>query len=152
MRITRAILVLFVLAIAACGGDSKKNPDAKPPTPDANTTPDASPPDAMTANALGTLCDNNNQTMPCPAGNQCVVVTGVGSQTQGYCSPVCNGMDTICSTGYTGPAGGMERCALGAQGQPPDACVIICTAPAQCPTGTACTAVTGQTVKICVAP
>src|SRR5262245_16527054 len=111
MRITRVLPFLFAaLAIAACGSSSTTKP------PDANLTPDAAP----AINALGKLCDNTMPQMPCPTGNQCVVVTNVGSQTQCFCSPNCNGMNTICTAGYTGPAGGTEVCALGPTGGTPD--------------------------------
>ena len=89
----------------------------------------------------------------CPAGNSCVAIMGLGSQTTGYCTPNCNNMTSICTTGYTGPAGGQPQCALSmAQGQPPNGCAIICMQTNQCPTGLSCTAVPGQNVSICVAP
>ncbi len=104
------------------------------------------------ANALGTVC---SQTVACPAGNMCTGVQGVGSQTMGWCTPTCTQMGVECAAGYTGPAGGRPVCALSTmQGAPPSACAIVCTAPAQCPAGLACTPVPGQPqpVSICAPP
>lgn len=102
-------------------------------------------------NALGQVC---SMTMACPAGNSCTTLQGLGSQTMGYCTPMCSGqMSTECATGYTGPASGRPVCALSTMmGAPPSACAIICTAPADCPAGLACTPVPGQMASICVVP
>jgi hypothetical protein len=64
-------------------------------------------------------------------------------------------MNTLCSTGYTGPAGGTPVCALSeAQGAPPSLCAIICTMNTQCPTGLQCIPVPGQNppVSVCAPP
>jgi hypothetical protein len=142
------LAMLVVVAIAACGGGSAKKPDA---------AVDAKAIDAVNVvNALGQLCPfaaGGGGTM-CPAGNVCVMVTGVGTNTTtGYCSPDCNGMTTICTTGYTGPAGGSPQCALTPQGMTTaHGCAIVCTTMAQCGTGLSCVTVPNQNppVKICV--
>ena len=156
MRLTRLFTICVVLATAsfatiiACGGGgSKQRPDA---AIDAPPPPDAPP---AVQNALGQLCPfaAGGGGTACPAGNACVTVTGVGTNTTtGYCTPNCMGMSGICTTGYTGPAGGMPQCALGtgSAGDPADGCAIVCTSNPQCPTGHTCTAVPQQTVKICV--
>jgi len=148
----------FSLGVAACGGgddddDTVVVVDAAPLDPaDAGTqtTPDAST--GGGTNALGQLC---SATLACPDGNTCTSLQGLGSTTMGYCSPTCTQAGSECATGYTGPAGGQPVCALSAgEGQPPSQCAIVCTAPTQCPTGLACTAVPGQTqpVSVCVPP
>lgn len=138
-----------LLMFAAC--DSGSGDDVQPI--DASGTVD-SPGGSIdapggTTNALGQTCDAANPA--CPAGNACITITGIGSSTTGYCSPMCAGDTAICTTGYTGPAGGQPMCALGAQGSPPDACAIVCTASAQCPTGLTCQ-MANATVMICAAP
>mgnify|MGYP000844807453 CR=1 FL=1 len=145
----------LVLGLVACGGsgdggdDDGADIDAPMGTIDAATSIDA----PASTNSLGTVCDLQMQN--CPSGNSCTAVQGVGSQTMGWCSPMCMNMNAICSTGYTGPAGGMPVCALTTmQGQPPSLCAIICTGNTQCPTGLTCQMVPGQQqpVSICAPP
>lgn len=151
MRISIRLLAAFALTLgfAACGGDDDvETPiDAPPVVIDA-------PVDAPPAvNALGTVCTFANPT--CPEGNVCTGLQGVGSTTMGYCSPQCMNMNALCSTGYTGPAGGMPVCALSeAQGAPPTLCAIICTMNTQCPSGLQCIPVPGQNppVSVCAPP
>jgi hypothetical protein len=145
----------LVLTFAACGGDDDGDDggdgvaiDAPNQTIDAPLVTDA----PAVTNALGQTC--NAAAPDCPAGNSCVVLTGLGSQTTGYCSPQCMNMNTLCSTGYTGPAGGMPVCAVTeAEGAPPSLCAIVCMMGnnAQCPTGLTCQ-LAGGTTYICVAP
>jgi len=153
-----SILSAFILSVglAACGGSGSgddvvtvdaRTIDGSGGTVDApNGTIDA--PSGGT-NALGVVC---SMTVACPAGNSCTILQGLGSQTMGYCTPMCSGqMSTECATGYTG--GGRAVCALSTmQGAPPTACAIICTAPADCPNGLACTPVPNQMASICVVP
>ena len=170
MRLARVLPVLIAalslsFTMAACGGDDDDDdddntPDAATTTPDASTTtPDAADttPDAPSGgvNDLGTPC-----TLPtgpeCEAGDQCIYL-GIGSETLGYCSPNCgNGTDqgdnSLCAAGYTGPAGSQLLCAIGPTAEdPPDACAIVCTAPAPCPTGADCIEIQAG-VSVCVPP
>jgi hypothetical protein len=142
--------VALTFGLVACGGgddDGDGQTIDAPQGIDAPTAIDAAI-DAPTTNALGTVCSFANP--QCPAGNTCTGVMGVGSTTMGWCSPMCMNMNSICSTGYTGPAGGMPVCALTMQGSTtPVLCAIICTAQNQCPTGLTCTAVPNQNVMIC---
>ncbi|MDB4956645.1 MAG: hypothetical protein JWO36_4214 [Myxococcales bacterium] len=155
--ISRLFSVTLVLGIAlgatiiACSDSKKPNvsPDAKVFL-DAKVFMDAP---AVAANALGQLCPfaAGGGGSACPTGNDCVTLMGLGSTTTGYCTPMCMGNNATCTTGYTGPAGGMPVCALSTgSGSNANGCAIICTTPAQCPTGMACTMVPMQTVKICV--
>ncbi len=157
MRMTRLFGVcLFVASTfaTACGGGGGSKPGA-----DASVNQDGSvvltdaPPQSN--NALGQLCPlmAGGGGAACPTGNNCVGLMGLGSTTTGYCTPDCMNTAAICTTGYTGPAGGMPQCALvTAMGQPPNGCAIVCTATAQCPTGLTCTPVPNQPVMICVPP
>ena len=136
MRLTRLfVLCVMLSATIACGGDEGGGAIDAPPAIDAPAI-DAPP----ATNVLGQLCP----TMPggggmiCQIGSACIFIEGIGSTTTGYCSPNCNGMNTICTTGYTGPAGGMPRCVLGMPNMTPIACGIVCTETAQCPTGLEC--------------
>lgn len=151
--LSRLFLCSLALTVfAACGGGDDTEdpaPDAAVTVPDADTTPapDAAP---MTVNGLGQVCDMN---IMCPEGNSCTGVQGVGDPERGYCSPSCTEGGTECTDGYTGPSGGMPLCALSeASGAPPTLCAILCTAPEQCPTGTACIPVPGQSASICAPP
>lgn len=148
---------LAITAFAACGGsgdddngDDDDAPDASTtPQPDADTTPS---PDAMpnTTNALGQVCDSAT---PCPDGNSCTGIQGVGSETSGYCSPACTPSGGECAAGYTGPAGGQPMCVLSeAAGADPTLCAIICTDNAQCPSGTQCIPVPGNSASVCAPP
>jgi len=151
------ILAAFALTLGfvACGGGDDGDDDVTPI--DASTAIDA-PPQAIDAppavNALGQVC--TFAAPNCPAGNECTGIMNFGSMTMGWCSPMCMNMNTICSGGYTGPAGGTPVCALQQQGQPPNLCAIVCAAGMnqQCPTGLTCQAVPGQPqpVSICAPP
>ena len=158
MRFAR-LSVLFILVsgstFAACGGDDGGgggggNVDA-PQVVDAPMI-DAPP---MTTNALGQLCPTamGGGGTACPAGNACTSLMGVGTNMNtGYCSPNCMNMTAVCTTGYTGPAGGQPQCALSlSMGTPPSLCAIVCTATTQCPTRLTCTPVPNQNVMVCVA-
>ena len=137
--------VALTIGLAACGGkDEPKTPDAPILAVDARKV-DAPP--AVT-NLLGQRCGQTAGA--CPAGNSCAIVMDLGNQMEGYCSPPCMAMDTKCSTGYTGPAGGMPRCALGPAANQGELCAILCTADAQCPTGLKCLGAGSS--KICVVP
>ena len=149
MRSARLIGFAFVAAVAAAaavaacgssGGSNKKNPDAGKTFMDApaKVFMDAPPP-----NVLGQLCPfaSGGSGSACPAQDECVMITGVGSTKTGYCTQDCMGSDALCSTGYTGPSGGMPVCALQAgsgSGSQANGCAIICTTAAQCPTGMSC--------------
>ncbi len=134
----------LALGLAACGGK-----DA-PKTPDAAVVVDAPKVDAPPAatNFLGQRCGATAGA--CPAGHTCALIRGLGNQMEGYCSPSCMAMDTKCSAGYTGPAGGVPRCALGPAAGQGELCAIECTLDTQCPTGLKCTDAGGG--KICVVP
>lgn len=138
--------ISLAIGLAACGGkDEPKTPDAPVVVIDAPKAVDAPP---ATANALGQRCGQTAGM--CPAGNTCALVMGLGNQMEGYCSPSCMAMDTKCSVGYTGPAGGMAVCALGPAAGQGVLCAIICTVDTQCPTGLKCLDAGGG--KICVVP
>jgi hypothetical protein len=142
-------VVALTFGLVGCGGgdDDGQTIDA-PSGTDAPGAIDAGLDAPAGTNALGTVCTFSNP--QCPAGNTCTGVQGVGSTTMGWCSPMCMNMNSICSTGYTGPAGGQPVCALStAMGAPPSLCAIVCTMQNQCPTGLTCTPVTGQNVMIC---
>ena len=159
MRISRAIPLLFAaLAFIACGksDDKKTNQfDAAPMggNPDAPTigTPDA--PMASGVNALDQICD---QVTACPTGNACTGISGLGSADKGWCTPDCTaGKDTTCTTGYKGPAGGVPKCALVAQGsQTPSGCIVICKDDTQCASGMKCQALPAPNdkIKACAPP
>ncbi|MBK9034843.1 MAG: hypothetical protein IPL61_26870 [Myxococcales bacterium] len=99
---------VFALSIglAACGGSGggddvpaidARTSDATGGNPDAaGGGPDAA---GGGVNALGQVCTPGT----CPAGNMCTGVGGVGSQTMGWCSPMCTSMGGECAAGYTGP-------------------------------------------------
>lgn len=156
-----SILSAFILSVglAACGGSGSgddvvtvdaRTIDGSGGTVDApGGTVDAP---SGGANALGQLC---SMSMACPAGNTCTFLQGLGSQTMGYCTPMCTMSGGECAAGYSGPSTGRPVCALTMQGSmTPVACAIVCTAPADCPSGLACTPVPGQQqpVSICVVP
>ncbi len=160
MRLTRLFAVCLVIAtasiatIVSCGGGgSKGGVDANGNIDSSGNNIDAP---GQVTNALGQLCPfaTGGGGTECPVGNACVTVTGVGSNANtGYCTPDCMNSTAICATGYTGPAGGVPRCALTTgSGSSPDGCAIECTANPQCPTGMTCTLVPGQQtpIKICV--
>lgn len=156
MRHLFAVCLFAMFAVVGCGGGSSGDDDN--PAIDAPSGIDAPPvtPDAASGtNALGQVCplaQGGGGTM-CPAGNTCVGLEGIGSQTTGYCSPMCNGNTAVCTAGYTGPAGGMPQCALTPPGQQtPVLCAIVCSDANQCPTGLTCQPVPGQAVMVCAAP
>jgi hypothetical protein len=155
MRLSRIVSATFVVGVTAaatifaCGGGGGKTPDAKVYM-DGKVFMDAPP---AGANGLGQLCPFGSGGMgsACPGSDACVKLQNLGSATTGYCTPNCNGMDSICTTGYTGPAGGMPKCALTVgSGSSASGCAIICTDTTQCPTGMGCVMVPMNTVKICV--
>ena len=139
--------VCVAVGLAACGSKGNtKTTDAPVVVVDAPKV-DAPP---AASNFLGQRCGQTAGACPAGSGHTCALVMGLGNQMEGYCSPACMGMDTKCSVGYTGPAGGVPRCALGpAQGQG-ELCAIECTADPQCPTGLKCLDAGGG--KICVVP
>lgn len=155
---TRVLGVLALcLGLAACGSVDAEKTDAAVgdgPAGDGPVVVDAPMVDAPPGgNALGQVCTFADAT--CPAGHTCTGLQGVGSQTMGYCSPMCMNMSEICATGYTGPAGGMPVCAItAASGEPPSLCAIICTTASQCPQGLACIPVPNQNppVSVCAPP
>jgi hypothetical protein len=153
MRISIRLLAAFALTLgfAACGGDDDGDGGTIDAAIDAAPSIDAAIDAPPATNALGTVCTFANPT--CPEGNVCTGIQGVGSTTMGYCSPMCMDMNSICSTGYTGPQGGMPVCALSeAQGAPPTLCAILCTMPAQCGAGLDCIPVPGQNASVCAPP
>lgn len=158
MRISIRLLAAIALTfgLAACGGDDDGDGGDNNPIDaaiDSANNIDASPDAPPASNALGQTCDF--AAPQCPTGNVCTGLQGVGSTTTGYCSPMCMNMNAICTTGYTGPAGGMPVCALSeGAGQPPTLCAIICTMNTQCPTGLQCIPVPGQNppVSVCAPP
>jgi len=156
MRISIRLLAAIALTFgfAACGGDDDGDGGDNTPTDapiDTATAIDAAIDAPPAGNSLGQVCDFANPM--CPAGHTCTGIQDVGSTTMGYCSPMCTRMGGECAAGYTGPAGGMPVCALSMAGSPdPTLCAIICTMPAQCPTGLSCIPVTGQNVSVCAPP
>ena len=148
MRSTRWSAVLVMMfAAAACGDDGGSSPPVDAPKAvDAPMQQMDAPPQGT--NALGQVCD---QMTACPDGNACIILAGIGSQTRGYCSPACMNMNSICSTGYMGPVGSNQQCAVPEMnGQPPNRCVIVCQEQAECPTGLTCTQAPDQQFKVCV--
>jgi hypothetical protein len=139
------LILAVAVGVSACGDDDDDGDDVAD-TPDADTsgTPDAAPetPDATplaSAENLGQPCGGAGS-VACPGGEDCVTITGIGSQTEGFCTVPCTGEgDTVsCSNGYAG--GGTPACALddGAGG---GFCAVLCN-PAgsgECATGTVCT-------------
>lgn len=158
-RFLSAAIVIGVAVgttIIACSNSSPgRSPDAKV-FKDSSTKMDGN--GGSSSNALGQLCPFNGSGTgnACPSGNSCVQVSGnngsaVGSnKNEGYCTPDCMGMNSGCTTGYTGPSTGMPMCVLNSgSGSAADGCAIICTQMIDCPTGTSCAAVPGTTAKIC---
>jgi hypothetical protein len=147
------VVVALTFGLVACGGKSDDDDDqAVIDAPGgAIDAPMQNIDAAGGTNALGTVCSFASP--QCPAGNTCTGVQGLGSTTMGWCSPMCMNMNSICTTGYTGPAGGMPVCALStAMGAPPSLCAIVCTMQSQCPTGLTCTQVPNQNAMICAPP
>jgi len=146
------LFACFVLLFIGCGGGGKSGGGDDVVDIDAPAVSIDAPPAGP--NPLGQLCPTaaGGGGTACPAGASCVTITGVGTNTTtGYCTPNCMAMNAICTTGYTGPAGGMPQCALSpAAGQPANGCAIVCTAGAQCGTGLSCIPVPGQAVMVCV--
>jgi len=128
-----SMATLFVLLLAACGGDD----DGGSVSADAST-----PADATAANHLGQRCSAE---LPCPSSppHQCVYLTS-GNPDQGYCSPMCI-EDTDCSDGYTGPATGQLSCFVPGM---PNVCTIVCDTVADCPGDLACVS-PGGPVNVC---
>ncbi len=142
------VLVLS-LALGACGGDDDDGDGGG----DGNTDVDAavggdidaaaSQPDAATGGGsaanLGLPC---TAAMPCPnegAGETCTLLTGIGSETEGFCTISCAGQgdDATCQNGFPGP--GQAGCFLADQAQTNFSCGIICTGgPGTCPAGLGC--------------
>ena len=139
-------LAALLIVMACGGGGGAKMPDAA--VVDAPAT-DAGP----AVNALGQLCPfaAGGGGMMCPAGNTCVKITNVGTNANtGFCTPACMAKDVLCSTGYTGPAGGVPKCILTPMtNAPATGCAIVCTTMAQCPTGLSCVSA-NATTKVCV--
>lgn len=138
---TRFALLLctagVALFLAACGGDDGDNgPDA---------APQADAPLQQLVNALGQVCDEST---PCPdsPAHSCVYLN-IGSEVQGYCSPVCaDNLD--CSEGYDGPATGELTCFTP---NDPQACSIGCEVAADCPEDLECLP-TGGPMSFCGVP
>jgi uncharacterized protein YceK len=107
--------------------------------------------DARVVNELGRICTVGGT--GCSAGNTCIAIQGVGSTTMGWCTPMCAGMNDVCTAGYTGPASGMPVCAVGDGSGTPIYCAIGCTVNADCPTGMTCIVVpNGGGGSICAVP
>ena len=129
--------LVALLVVAACdsGGD--------------NMNPDGSMNDAPGAvNALGQVCTLGASTgCPSDPAHLCTSLSSVGSQTQGYCTPLCT-TEVECTTGYTGPATGQLACFPDQQNR--NRCVIICGTKDDCPTGLDCLAPQGAPMAFCV--
>jgi hypothetical protein len=158
MRLSRLLSVTIVVGVAAaatifaCGGDDHAKADAPKVFMDSKVFMDA--PGGGSGNGLGQLCPfgSGGGGTACPAADACVKLTGLGSATTGYCTPNCAGSNGICTTGYTGPAGGTPVCALSVgSGSGATGCAIVCTDATQCPTGMGCVQAPGSGApKICV--
>ncbi len=127
--------MVFALALSGCdtGGD-----DGSGGGVDAN----------QSQNALGQVC-TIGAASGCPSAPEhiCTKLDTVGSQTQGYCSPLCV-TNTECTDGYTGPATGTPTCFPDSQNR--QRCVILCQSEADCPGGLACLAPGGAPMSFCV--
>lgn len=125
------VALALVAALAACGEKDAANVDAAPLDLDA----------AVAVNKLGDACTlpAMGQPDPCGADHICLTLPG-RSQTTGYCSPLCNAMETICDTGYAGPAAGNPQCVLKvpATSMVTNACAIKCTVATDCPNAMPC--------------
>ena len=134
LGVSLAFLV-FALALSGCevGGD-----DGSGGAADASSS----------QNALGQICTIGAAAV-CPStpAHICTKLDTVGSQTQGYCSPLCT-TSAECTSGYTGPATGTPTCFPDALNQ--QRCVIICQSEADCPNSLACLAPGGAPMKFCV--
>jgi hypothetical protein len=168
MRLSSLFSVAFVVAIAvgatiiACGssGGNNNGADAKvykdaPGSGSGSGSGSANPNPDVTA-GLGQLCPaaQGGAGSACGSADECVLITGLGSTTTGYCTPNCAGSNAGCTTGYTGPAGGQPVCALttgsgSGSGSGATGCAIVCTGIAQCPGGMQCVVAQGTTM-ICV--
>ncbi len=157
MHKTKALLVILGLAALvfapACGDGDPQPPDARivydaPPQIDA-AVPDATP--AITAENLGLPCAGANQ-IACPTENEvCITLTGLGSQTEGFCTIPCQGQQdaVTCSNGYAG--NGQPQCAVN-DGNGGFLCLVLCQnigGAGECDPGLQC-ADTGQNIGACV--
>lgn len=165
MRLSSLFSAAFVVGISAgatiiaCGGggggnnngaDAKVYKDA-PGSGSGSGSGSGNPNPDVTA-GLGQLCPaaQGGAGSACGSADSCVLITGLGSTTTGYCTPNCAGSNTGCTTGYTGPTGGQPVCALSVgSGSGATGCAIVCTGVAQCPGGMECVVAQGTTM-ICV--
>lgn len=123
--------MVAIAAALACGDDGGGGSaaDARPGADGPTST-----------SVLGTLCTPGVD--DCPSG-ECVILES-GSDTTGYCSPVCTN-DGQCTDGYTGP--GTPTCFVPDQ---PNRCTISCTD--ACPTGLECFVPMGAPMGFCRVP
>jgi len=147
IQLSGLMLAVMVALGSSSGGDDDDDDDIivdidadTTPQPDAAPgNPDAAPPFPSAAN-LGQPCAGAGG-VACAGGEDCVTITGIGSQTEGFCTIPCPtaGDTASCSNGYTG--GGMPACALD-NGMGGFSCAVLCTVgtPGQCAVGTVCTA------------
>ncbi len=153
---TKSLLFVFgLLALVfalSCGDGDPQPPDARivydaTPVPDA-PQPDATP--AITAENLGLPCAGANN-VPCPTEDEvCITLTGIGSQTEGFCTIPCDGQgDTVsCSNGYVG--NGQPQCAVN-DGAGGFLCLVACQnvgGAGECDPGLQCAA--GGNPAVCV--
>ncbi len=132
MRMTALTALLCISAFACGGGSSNGGDDDDVPADGPNNTTDGpnqtDGPVNPGTSPIGTTCtpDANNPQGSCPAGFQCLNLTGA---TNPWCSKTCTGQtDMSCATGYDGP--GKAACLLtvtpqgGGAGQ--TFCGVIC--------------------------
>jgi len=155
-----ALLLAAPIACAGGGGDdddavdANTNLDSNGGGPDGNGgNIDASGGNSDAANATGLYQPCGNTLGACPTTTpplSCTGITGVGSTTDGWCTPPCNNNDADCAAGYTGP--GTPRCAIiESEGADPSLCLIQCTGDGgPCPTGLTCMQLPSSTNWACV--
>ncbi len=126
MRITLSAL-LFVFACGGGGSNPGGDDDDEMPPTDGQITPPVDTPNTPPS-ALGTTCtpDAANPQGTCPAGFECLNLTGA---TNPWCSKTCaTGAGDMCAADYTGP--GKAACILqvtpSGGGAAVNFCSVIC--------------------------
>ncbi len=148
-RYSLLILSLPFLLATSCAENTESVADAGSPAADAS--PDASPDAAESTNLLGKMCSGGP--FDCPADHHCTQIPGVGSADMGWCTPACRNGDEACTQGYTGPEGGVPKCAISSGNTPAIRCMIECEERAHCPEGLDCLPIPpANTRHVCAPP